>query len=269
MSDKQSAFTQEPDLSVENYRPLSIAAIVSLVLGLIGVIGMFNPYLLVIPFVGVLVGAITLVRLQRNPHRYSGQLVAAIGLALSLLFASWGGGYASMRSAHIYDQAEEHVEFWFALLSEGKRPEAFELCLKYESRKRKGTDLDELYSLDEEEPDMEEFAAAQGKELGGEMMTTQVPNVARMEFKMFFEREPAKTIADYANKGKVTLLRNEALEEGDYVDRVSQIYRMDFVDETGRERFIDFRVLMERWAYPGTDVFQWNVARVEKVEATY
>lgn len=102
-----------PDIAeVAQYRSISRAAVVSLVLGVFSIAAVAFTPLLVLPVVGLVLGLVGLSTIRRYPTEYTGSKIAASGIALcSVLFiggASW----------HTYDYLTEvppdHIRtgFW-------------------------------------------------------------------------------------------------------------------------------------------------------------
>ena len=89
---------------IAQYRSVSRAAIVSLVIGVASIAGLAFPSLLVLPLVGLVLGLVGLSTIRRYPAEYTGGKIAAAGIALcSLLFV---GGV----SWHAYDYVTEVPE---------------------------------------------------------------------------------------------------------------------------------------------------------------
>ncbi len=86
----------------QQYRTLSFGAIVALVFGVISIpmalAASLNPFLLIFPFVGVLVGLNAVLRLRNRTDEFTGLGAARIGLALSLTVLCAGSIY----SAYVY-----------------------------------------------------------------------------------------------------------------------------------------------------------------------
>jgi hypothetical protein len=83
-----------PDVAeVAQYRSISRAAIMSLVLGVLSILAVAFSSLLVLPIVGLVLGVVGLSTVRRYPAEYTGGKIAVCGIALcSLLFvgaASW------------------------------------------------------------------------------------------------------------------------------------------------------------------------------------
>jgi len=75
------------------YRALSVLAVASCVLGLLSIATFLSWALIVIPVLGLLMGAFALLRIRANPTELTGQTIAWAGIALSLAFMSGGAGY--------------------------------------------------------------------------------------------------------------------------------------------------------------------------------
>jgi hypothetical protein len=104
------------------YRSLSRAAILSLVLGVASIAGLAFPSLLVLPLVGLVLGLVGLSTIRRYSTEYTGVKIAAAGIALS------GCLFVGGASWHTYDYLTEVPEgyirtgFW-ELQPDPDRPE--------------------------------------------------------------------------------------------------------------------------------------------------
>ena len=75
------------------YRAVSRSAIVSLVLGVFGFLGMFVAPGLIIPLVGLIVGGVAIHTIRSYPAEYSGLPIALVGAAVNALFLLLGAQY--------------------------------------------------------------------------------------------------------------------------------------------------------------------------------
>lgn len=263
MENQSSAFTEEPNLIVEEYRPIMPLAIISLVIGILSSITLLNIYLVVVPAIGALLGVVALVRLTVNRKRASGLWVASLGLMLSLFFGSWAVSQSASDNAVVYRQAREHAEFWFSLLKDGKIYQAYELRLAYPQRKMPGVDLAEVYK----ERGEGFFANA---ELAEEMGTTaQEMSLSKrgLNFSGFVSGEPFRRIYEHAQEGEFEFVRNLGMRQSGVNRRVAQLYRLSYKDERDEPQRIEFILEMERTFYPDDRVYHWNIAAVQPATA--
>ncbi len=82
----------------DQYRTLSFSAIVTFVFGLIaiptGLLASLNPFLLALPFAGILIGILSVWRLKNRQQEFTGYELAKIGLGLSTLLLLVGVSHA-------------------------------------------------------------------------------------------------------------------------------------------------------------------------------
>jgi hypothetical protein len=89
---------------IAQYRSISRAAIVSLVLGIVSIAGLAFPSLLILAIVGLVLGLVGLSTVRRYPAEFTGGRIAVAGIALcSVLFVSGA-------SWHTYDYMTEVPE---------------------------------------------------------------------------------------------------------------------------------------------------------------
>lgn len=83
----------------QQYRTLSFLAVVSLVFGVISipcaVAASLNPFLLIFPFIGLLIGFMAVLKLRNRTDEFTGLGLAKAGLMLSTVLLLLGTGYAS------------------------------------------------------------------------------------------------------------------------------------------------------------------------------
>ena len=82
----------------DQYRTLSFSAIITFVFGLIaiptGLLASLNPFLLVLPCIGMLIGVLSVWKLKNRQQEFTGYNLARIGLALSTTLLLVGVSHA-------------------------------------------------------------------------------------------------------------------------------------------------------------------------------
>jgi len=68
---------------MEQYRAISSTAIVALVCGLFAVSALMSPWMLMIPFLGVIMGISALSKIKQHPMELTGKPIAVVGMLLS------------------------------------------------------------------------------------------------------------------------------------------------------------------------------------------
>jgi hypothetical protein len=74
----------------EHYRALSTSAVAGLIVGLLAPLAVLDWTLVAIPLIGIVVSALSLVKIRRHQDELTGTGFARAGLVLSLLFAVFG-----------------------------------------------------------------------------------------------------------------------------------------------------------------------------------
>jgi hypothetical protein len=117
----------EQEVSLE-YRPVSVWAIVVLVLGLLSATAFVHPLLWLIPPLGVVSGLLTLRRIRTQEPRPFGRSMALAGVALSVFFGVAAG--AHLWSYRYLGQIEARytAQQWFEYLRQGEPQKADQLC---------------------------------------------------------------------------------------------------------------------------------------------
>ncbi len=137
--------------AVDSYRGLSVAAVISLLLGLLSPLALLGPMFWAAPLAACVAGAVALWRIERYRPHLGGKAVAVAGLLLGLLFGVGGPArWLSYRWA-IDRQGEAVVEQWFEDLKRGNPAPAFQLTLVPSERHELGDDPWDLYRRDPSE----------------------------------------------------------------------------------------------------------------------
>lgn len=93
-SDTSEASPTASPADYDRYREMCVSAVAALVIGIASLPSLIFPALLVLPLVGVVVGAVALRKIKKRPHELMGQGIARVGLVLSLLLFVGGTTYA-------------------------------------------------------------------------------------------------------------------------------------------------------------------------------
>lgn len=101
------------------YRALSMAAVVTLVFGIVSLAGLVFPVLLWIPLVGIGFGVVALRRLSRQRDELTGRRAALTGLVLSVL--CFGGGVAIATTIYVTEVPKDYERIGFFELQPDKR----------------------------------------------------------------------------------------------------------------------------------------------------
>ena len=117
-----------------DYRPLSIAALVSLLLGLASVVVLINPVLAIVPLAALVVSVVALRGIVAASDGLSGRRLAVGGLCLAALFLGWGVAKHFHHQAHVSIRAREFADDWLRVLATGDLPRAFQLHVAREYR---------------------------------------------------------------------------------------------------------------------------------------
>jgi len=119
--------TAHQDDQVVDYRPLSVLAVVALVLGVISLAALLSLSLVILPLAGVLLSLLALARIRWLDTELLGRVPAMIGLALSLFSLSASSADAWFTRQRVVDQAERYAQRWFAALVRGDMELAMQL----------------------------------------------------------------------------------------------------------------------------------------------
>ena len=137
------------DLELAEYRSLTPAAIVGLILGLFAPVAFLSPLLVLVPVVGIVFSLIALRKIATSDGSVVGRPAAMAGLILSTIcaaaFLSQAIGMKWLANRQAIPVAQE----WFQLLAEGNPQAAIELTADPAGRKAVGPELVDYYASDE------------------------------------------------------------------------------------------------------------------------
>ncbi len=122
MTSEISTFADDQLDAIGDYRVLSTASVISVIVSVFSVLGLLFPALIVLSLAGAVLGIIGLVRIRARPDELTGKIPATLGIAIgSLLFV---GGITH----HVYEYATEVPQgyqriFWSDLAPDRSRPD--------------------------------------------------------------------------------------------------------------------------------------------------
>lgn len=128
-----------------DYRPVSGAAIVALILGLLSPLAVFWSILWLLPLLGVLASAVAFRGIRRSDGVLAGRNLAIAGLVISLLIGSMVVAAEFTRKRLVVAQGTPWGVKWCELLLEGRTEEALELE-QGPSTRRPLSSLEKYYS---------------------------------------------------------------------------------------------------------------------------
>ena len=99
----------------QQYRSLSFSAVVTLVFGVISLPAAFwahmNPFMLVFPFIGTLLGLFSFFKLRKRTDEFTGLGLSKTGLMMSLVFLFGGTGFAAYVYATEVPDGYQRISF--------------------------------------------------------------------------------------------------------------------------------------------------------------
>lgn len=95
----------------EKYRALSTSAVASLIVGLLACLAIFDWTLVAIPFIGIPLAILSLVKISRHRDELTGEGLARAGLALSLVFAVAGPAWLAFEYVTEVPDGYERVSY--------------------------------------------------------------------------------------------------------------------------------------------------------------
>jgi hypothetical protein len=137
------------DLELVEYRTLTPAAIVGLILGLFAPVAFLSPLLVLVPVAGIVCSLFALRKIATSDGSVVGRPAAMAGLVLSTIcaaaFLTETIGLKWLANRQAIPVAQE----WFQLLAEGNPQAAIEMTADPAGRKAVGSNLVDYYASDE------------------------------------------------------------------------------------------------------------------------
>lgn len=115
------------EADLEQYRSVSVTAIVALVLGVLSPLGLLHPVLWAVPMAGIVVSLTALAQLRSEENQLAGRKAAQLGLALCLLFGAASPARYFSRSYFVRRDARRLADEWLGYLRSGDRYKAHQL----------------------------------------------------------------------------------------------------------------------------------------------
>lgn len=266
---KQHAFSTEND-QVEGYRRLSWLAVWSLPLGLLSALSMVSPLLWFVPLVAVTFALGGLRQIARSSDT-TGRRLALTGLALAVLFGTWGMSWTISRRIVLDNQAREHAGEWLGLMRDQEFMKAHQLSIDYFERLPTGSSLETYYAEPAPKPESERIDADVPPP-----PPEPSPDAPPLPFGI--EASPYAELYDFMNNGipktlvkargqfDFEFVRNDLIRrDGQFATKVDQIFHVTFSgDHEPRE--MDVKIEMKRTV--DSRQAYWQVGPVTEVNSS-
>ena len=137
------------DVELADYRAVSPLAVVTLLVGMISIITLWQPLLLVVPLATAALALLSLRQISHSEGALVGRIPAILGLALALLFGSMAIANTVARERVVVRQARTFAEDWLQLVQDGELQRAHQLKLKADERQLPGNSLARFYQANQ------------------------------------------------------------------------------------------------------------------------
>jgi hypothetical protein len=143
---------------LQQYRSISLLAVISALIGTLSVAALAYPGLWLVPAAGIVLGAVAVYVTSANADRLGGKYLAVAGLCLSIFFGAWAPTQFISTRHIIDDQSQEFCVAWLRMVLEKQLEPAHQAHLSFRYRQPEGTSLVEHYRLnDADRKDLEGF----------------------------------------------------------------------------------------------------------------
>lgn len=216
------------------YRRIHWAAMISLVFGIISPLAIFVIGLIIVPILGVIMGAIAVSHIQRKREIYTGERLATVGLFLGIVFGIWSGMNQYNDRNYLYEQAAEQTRVWLRYLKDGKLGHAHQVMLQVQSRNFEARDIEEFYQNDRGM--LEEQRAR-------------------------FARQPIKLMLDHIDRWKPDdlVVHNNVSLRGTKKNEIQLVQEYVLPLKGGTNESIAFRIQFWRQIFPESRASHWQL----------
>ena len=203
--------TERQDADIAEYRAVSTAAIVGLIVGLLGPLALSHPLLWTLPAVGAAICLTALVRIAQQTPTLLGRKAALIGLALSILFAAAGPTHWLVYRRLVRQEASQFGLKWFSLLAERQPHKAHQLTSRAEYRQPFDDTLWEYYGQD---------------------------STMRLELTEYVNQPLVRTLLALGPKAEVRYYGIDSQRRANNADEVEAIYAVTYEDDGKKTFFV-------------------------------
>ena len=130
---------------LEQYRALSRAAVLALLLGFASALVLVSPLLVMVPLAAVFTAVVALRSIAAGNGQLAGRGIATAGLCLAVLLTGWGLARHFSRQATVADQAIRLADGWLGLVRDGQLAAAHQLTLAPSRRLRSTAAVADYY----------------------------------------------------------------------------------------------------------------------------
>ena len=224
------------------YRPLSVAAVLALLLGLVSFTALLTPMLWAVSFVGIIVSIVAWVRIHRFEPPLTGRTAALLGLILSLFTAAAAPTQWYVRRALLVQEAQQFVQLFLDYLKENEPHKAHQLSM----------------------------AARQRSPIDENLWAKYAPETnARKDLEAFLERKEVRAILILAKDPRTTirLFDIEGVWREDNEDRVALSYAVTYFDSDNKKRTFFVNVSANRYSMKMQGVSDWYISNISSYAA--
>ncbi|MCP4952417.1 MAG: hypothetical protein GY922_11300 [Proteobacteria bacterium] len=219
MENNSSTFT-DVDLTLEDYRPFSMLALMSLLASLFsGFVALVNPNMLAGSVASAILASFALILLHSKKQKISGYRLAVFALFISLFAGSASVAYQQFFLRHKTNTARVLANEWLELAKQGRMHELYQMTLDNNDRAEAGTNLVEEYGT----------------------LTSPGP-----ELQLYLKQEPELSLRADGDQARLTHIGTSHEEIEIYKQRF--IVRYKYERPNGETRL--FSITMTRLDYP-------------------
>jgi hypothetical protein len=119
--------TDPLDQQLSGYRVLVGQAVIALILGLLSPLALIDPFLMIVPILGVIFGVLAIRRIKSNTTAMAGRKRAILGILISLFFIAAAPLNTWWQSHILFRHARQLSDAWFKHLLDNEPEKALEM----------------------------------------------------------------------------------------------------------------------------------------------
>ncbi|GEM_PF-1685803 len=237
---------------LQDYRPISVAAIVSFITGVIGSGAIWLPGLSLVGALAVFAGILAVYLHSKQPASFT--WMAYVGIFLAISTTIWTQSARTNYQNHLLRTADQHSQEWLRKITDGQIEEAISLRMQYLDRPQDSDDLTDFFQRTD-------------RPVASVEMT---PSPAGMK-QMFSETRTVEYLIQSGAETKITPQPELNTVDTSTVGMAKAFthYRIDFhlTDGSGQKKWTSADVQVEIYRMKFPTSVQWQVRQLRNLTA--
>lgn len=237
---------------VVEHRPISILAVLSVVVAVLSLLALGMPLFWAIPLVGCVLSLAALWSVTYGERRPLGRKAAILSLLVCLFLLSYAPTRYVVHRQLVVQQGRQHAETWVRIFLRGEHLRAHQLTSPMRDRVTPGTDLTQVY------------AKPPGGEVTDPMLSALAPSLHSM-LNSFLDTAVIKELAAIDPDAELRFreVKSYLGQNGQVTDAVLLRYDIEY-EVDGVSQVLPVLINMERQYDPATTQIVWRMADLKR-----